>query len=124
MRTFIFTVLLAGCAMQKIDPAVLAESQVPLTCATKQQCDLYWQRAQAYINQHSAFKIQTATDTVLATYGPIDSSTNLTYNLTKIPKADGTATIDVNLSCSDFIIGCSPNAPTETINLKRFVQAQ
>lgn len=119
---FLCLTMLAGCAMQQVDPAITAEAQRPLTCASKQQCDLYWQRAQAYINLHSAYKIQSATDTILVTYGPAGTSRNLAYKLTKIPNADGSATIDVVIACDDYIIGCSPKAPGETISLKRYIR--
>lgn len=109
--------------MQPENPEILAEAQKPLVCANKSDCDLYWQRAQAYINKHSAFRIDTVTDTVLSTYQPSTTSREVGYNLTRIPRADGTATIDVAVVCNERIMGCSPTATEETVSLKRFVQS-
>jgi hypothetical protein len=119
--------ILAACATHKVDPAVSAEAAQPLTCASKQQCDLYWQRAQAYVNQHSAFRVQSVTDTTLVTFGPssdFGSSTSLAYRISRVPSSDGSAVIEITLACGDHIVGCSPDAVTETANLKRFIRRQ
>lgn len=112
---------LAGCATQPVDPAMLAASKEPLTCANKEQCDFYWQRAQAYVSKNSTYRIQSVTDTVLTTDGPIYGSTELAYHLTKVPNADGSAVIEVQIAC-DNPFGCHPDRIVEAVNLKRFVR--
>lgn len=125
MRSVLALLLaVSGCAsMEKIDPAIQSEASQPLVCGNKQQCDLYWQRAQAYVNQHSNYRVQSVTDNILTTYGPTGTSTDLAYRLTKVPNADGSATIEMTLGCSDYIIGCKPNSIVETANLKRYIRA-
>ncbi len=112
---------LAGCATQPVDPAILAASKEPLTCANKEECDFYWQRAQAYVSKNSTYRIQSVTDTVLTTDGPIYGSAENAYHLIKVPNADGSATIEVQIAC-DNPLGCHPDRTVEAINLKRFVR--
>lgn len=114
---------LAGCVLAQqieVDPTILAESQQPLACATRQECDLYWQRAQAYVNQHSEFRIQIATDAVISTYGPTDA--RLSYNLTRVSNADGSAIINVSVNCVNDLYVCRPSPILDTRDLKRFVR--
>ena len=115
------SLFLAGCATQPVDPALLAASKEPLTCANKEQCDSYWQRAQAYVSKNSTYPIQSVTDTVLTTEGPTYGSAGNAYHLIKVPNADGSATIEVQIAC-DNPFGCRPDRTVETINLKRFVR--
>ena len=112
---------LAGCATQPMDPAILAASKEPLTCANNEECDSYWQRAQAYVSKNSTYPIQSVTDTVLTTEGPIYGSAGNAYHLTKVPNADGSATIEVQIAC-DNPFGCQPDRTMEIVNLKRFVR--
>jgi len=112
---------LAGCATQPVDPAIVAASKEPLTCANKEECDSYWQRAQAYVSKNSNYPIQSVTDTVLKTDGPVYGSSDNAYHLIKVPNTDGSATIEVQIAC-DSPFGCRPDRTVETINLKRFVR--
>ncbi|HKQ23871.1 MAG TPA: hypothetical protein VJT81_05440 [Burkholderiales bacterium] len=113
--------ILAGCATQPMDTAILAASKKPLTCSNKEECDSYWQRAQVYVRQNSTYPIQSVTDTVLTTDGPTYGSEGNAYHLTKVPNADGSATIEVQIAC-DNPLGCHPDRTIETVNLKRFVR--
>lgn len=125
-------ILVCGCAEQQIvvDPAIAAESKQPLICSDKQQCDLYWQRAQAYVNQHSVYRIQVVNDTLLATLGPTPGSNEMAYRLTRLSNPDGSATIDVAAVCDRPAFTCHTQACAEhacqperaSANLKRFVR--
>jgi hypothetical protein len=112
---------LAGCANMADVPPADSEARVPLTCASKPQCDAYWARAQAWIASHSAYKIQTATDAVIQTHGPIEWKPQLAYTVTREPKADGSARILINAGCYSPI-GCTPSREQATIEFKRYVR--
>ena len=112
---------LAGCATQPMDPAILAASKEPLTCANKEQCDSYWQRAHDYVSKNSTYPIKSVTDTVLTTEGPTYGSAGNAYHLIKVPNADGSATIEVQIACNNPF-GCQPDRTMEIVNLKRFVR--
>jgi hypothetical protein len=101
VRSFILVALVTGsvigCATP-ISPETEAAAQKPLTCTTESQCSLYWQRAQFWLARNSTTKLQTATDTVLQTYTP-HNSTELVYEITRERHADGTSRIWVGSLC-------------------------
>jgi hypothetical protein len=104
-------------------PELVKETEQLVTCANKQECDTYWQRAQVWIAKNSNYPIRMATDSVLSTtyapiglFGPPDPDPG--YSLTKIPSIDGSGTIEVTLYCP---IRCS--YPDEVASLKRYITA-
>ena len=113
--------LLSGCADNIVSPELNSEAHVPLTCANKQQCDLYWSRAQIWISDHSFFRIQTVTDTVLNTYGP-DQYNHISWQLARIPNADGSARIKITPNC-DIQILCVKQVYQDVVSLKEYVRS-
>lgn len=113
---------IAGCAAYQITPQQQSEynrAMVPLTCTHKAQCDFYWQRAQVWIVQNSRYKIQTANDVLIQTYGSDDY--HPAYTVTRDAKMDGSARIRIDVACGDMF-GCQPR-PWEAANsFKDFVR--
>ncbi len=64
---------------------------------------------QAWVATNSRWRIQTANDTLIQTFGPGNSSTDLAYTLVRVPRGDGTAEISVRAGCAN-IFGCFPDA--------------
>lgn len=113
--------LLSGCAQQQaISPGLQQEALAPLLCSSKPQCDLYWQRAQAWLVVNGAFRIQLANDTVIQTYGPLPNGGALAYRVTKLPTTLESARIVINGNC-DNMLGCNPNLMEAAVSFKRFV---
>lgn len=110
---------LAGCATQQMTPEQAAAVQ-PITCSSKAQCDLYWQRAQLWVAQNSTWRIQTANDVLIQTYGPGGDSPDTAYTILRAPNPDGSATISMHDSC-DNVFGCTPNVYSAMAAFKRFV---
>nr|WP_229655743.1 hypothetical protein [Pantoea sp. 201603H] len=113
-------ILLSGCAA-KVDPALQAEAMKPLTCQDEKQCDLYWKRSQFWLANNSAWKIQTATDTLISTYNPTPNSPLLAYQVSKMPNENGSSQIFIKPFC-DNIFGCRPNIYQAVVNFKTFVR--
>jgi hypothetical protein len=113
--------VLGGCATAPDDPASNPEAAAPLACINKAQCDLYWQRAQAWIAANSAYRVQNVTDTVIQTYGPIGATFDLAYTVVKTPSADGSGRIAFICACGN-LIRCEPTKTQATIEFKRFVK--
>lgn len=113
---------LSACATAGPDPYTLAELQSPFICENKAQCDLFWQRAQVWIAQNSTYKIQTATDTVIQTYGPLGSRVDLAFQITRIPNADGSAQIKMSAGCAN-IFGCRPDKFGAILEFRGFVKS-
>lgn len=116
--TVITALVLAGCATgPQLTPEQRSAMLQPVVCADKVQCDLYWQRAQLWVAQHSHWRIQLANDVLIQTYGPGNSSPDTAYTITRINAANGSGQIKMRAAC-DNIFGCIP-APVEAIDMFR-----
>jgi hypothetical protein len=116
------TLMLGACAITPDNPAANVEASEPLLCADRGQCDIYWQRAQAWIGSNSFYKIQTVSDAIIQTFGPRPSGVDLAYTITRVPNRDGSGRIYVNPNCGN-LIGCTPTRTEAVIAFKRFVRA-
>ena len=119
--TFLGTLALAACASAPDEPANNPEAAAPVACIDKAQCDLYWQRAQAWIAANSRYRVQLVTDTVIQTYGPITGTFDLAYTVVKTPSSDGSGRIAVACACGN-LFHCEPTRTEATIAFKRFVR--
>nr|WP_272907100.1 hypothetical protein [Mycetohabitans sp. B2] len=112
----------AGCASQnQVSSQTMAQAVAPLSCTRKVQCDAWWQRAQVWISEHSAYRIATITDSVIQTEGPSATRRDLAYVITKTPNNDGSATIGFSAQCSNML-GCLPNPWEAGANFKQFIR--
>ncbi|CAE6688673.1 hypothetical protein R69927_00241 [Paraburkholderia domus] len=112
----------AGCSTQgQVDPDVMQIATTPLTCSTKTECDVWWQRAQTWVTSHSKYKIESATDTLIQTAGPEGGKRALAYQITRTPNPDGTATIGFAAHC-DGAMGCKPNPWEAGADFKEYVR--
>lgn len=114
-------VALSGCAAKE-NPATVAAANAPLVCEGKTQCELYWQKSQAWVATNSAWKIQTANDTIINTYNPAPNAATLGYQLVKTPLGNERYEIIVQTSCGNMF-GCIPSAIQQTAALKGYVKS-
>lgn len=106
-------ITLMGCSTpQPLTEKQLQDITAP-SCSTKAECDTMWQQSQVWIAQHSAWKLQTVTDTIIQTYGPGDS-TDVAYTITRIPLGGGINSISMRAACGN-LFGCVPRRPSEEI---------
>jgi hypothetical protein len=116
-----FCVLAAGCSTQgQVNPDVMQIATTPLTCSNATECNLWWQRAQTWVTNHSTYKIEAATDSLIQTAGPLGGKRALAYQITRTPN-DGTATIGFAAHC-DSSLGCKPNPWEAGADFKEFVR--
>ena len=112
----------AGCSTQgQVDPDVMQIATTPLTCSNKTQCDVWWQRAQAWVTSHSKYKIESSTDTLIQTGGPDGGKRALAYQITRAANPDGTSTIGFAAHC-DGSMGCKPNPWEAGADFKQYVR--
>jgi hypothetical protein len=112
----------AGCATRgQVDPDVMQIATKPLTCSSKAECDLWWQRAQSWVSSHSKYKIETATDSLIQTAGPDGGKRALAYQITRAVNPDGTATIGFSAHC-DGSLGCKPDPWEAGADFKQYVR--
>ena len=114
--------LLAGCSTTgQISGETMEQATAPLTCTNKAECDAWWARAQVWVINHSEYKLQTVTDSIIQTDGPSGGKRALAYQITKTPSNEGTATIGFAAHC-DNMLGCEPNPWKAGADFKQFVR--
>jgi hypothetical protein len=117
-----FALLLAGCSTQgQVSGNTMEQATAPLTCTNKAECDAWWARAQVWVSNHSEYKLQTVTDSIIQTAGPSGGKRALAYQITKTPSNEGTATIGFAAHC-DNMFGCEPNPWEAGASFKQFVR--
>ncbi|ELI7923492.1 hypothetical protein ACQ26G_004349 [Yersinia enterocolitica] len=118
---------LSGCSSQFDssplgDPSLKAEVEAPLICNGEKECNLFWQRAQFWVANNSAWKIETATDTLISTHNSQPDRADLAYQVTRLPNPDGTARIYIKPFCANMF-GCRPKPYEAIVAFKRFVKS-
>jgi len=102
---------LAGC----LPIAVALSYQVsdsanePVVCATKDECDASWQKAVEWVSNRCAFKIQTQTENLVETEGPLPGPNNdVACRLERVPTGEsGSAQLEITARCGNYF-GCIP----------------
>jgi len=114
--------LLAGCGELPIpsEPNTNAAPIKPVLCVGKAQCDIYWQRAQAWVASSSEYGLETVTDSVIETHGPVAGRTGLAFRVTRVPDDKDGARIFILAACANAF-GCSPAATDALASFRRFV---
>jgi hypothetical protein len=116
--------LLAGCSTTgQIAGETMEQATAPLTCTNKAECDAWWARAQVWVINHSEYKLQAVTDSIILTDGPSGGKRALAYQITKTPSNEGTATIGFAAHC-DNMLGCEPNPWKAGADFKQFVRGR
>lgn len=116
--------LTGGCAFQPHhDPAVAAAARAPLLCEPKEQCKLYWQRAQAWLAQNNPTEITVVTDFLMDTRMVGGTIPTMTYRITRVPSdTPGMDRIVINGRCPNPF-GCGITLDEAAAKFKRFVSA-
>ncbi|CAB3780976.1 hypothetical protein LMG28688_01155 [Paraburkholderia caffeinitolerans] len=118
----LFCAALAACAPRgQVNPDVMQIATAPLTCSDKPQCDIWWQRAQDWVRDHSKYEVQTVTDTLIQTAGPGGGKRALAYEITRTHNSDGTTTIGFAAHC-DSSLGCKPDPWAAGAAFKQYVR--
>lgn len=100
---------ISGCAQQPAGPPPTI-SPAPV-CSSAAQCDAMWSEALVQIQNISGMRIQTATDSFVQTFNPINYG-RMGAMARKVPKPDGTTTIEAQFTCTY----CG-NLPYDSLNL-------
>jgi hypothetical protein len=124
MRTLLIGLMgslaLAGCASSGVSTVSPEALQAPV-CASTAECNDAWRRAQVYVASHSGYKIQTATDSIIQTFGPADSSPDIAFQVTRQPMGGGREQIVASAIC-DNIFGCIPKTGEAIAGFNAYVK--
>jgi hypothetical protein len=84
-------------------------ANAPVACATKAECDASWQKAIEWVTQRCAFKIQTQTDALVETEGPLPAPSNdVACRLERVATDEaGSARLEITARCGNYF-GCIP----------------
>ena len=101
---FLLVLLFTGCAHRP--PPVYTEAQTfeynsPIDCASSDECERLWRGAQAWVVQHSAFKIQVATNSIIQTFNPPTYSTGWAFQVVRTPITKATERISISPNCGE-----------------------
>ena len=86
-----------------------ARAEEPVACATNDECDLAWQKAIEWVSKRCAFKIQTQTEDLVETEGPLPAPSNdVACRLDRVPTGEaGSARLEITARCGNYF-GCIP----------------
>jgi hypothetical protein len=114
--------LLSGCSEMPIpnEPNAGPTPVKPVLCVAKAQCDNYWQRAQAWVANNSEYGLETVTDTVIETHGPVAGRPGLAFRVTRVPDTKDGGRIFIIAACANAF-GCSPAPADALVAFRRFV---
>jgi hypothetical protein len=81
----------------------------PVACETKDECDASWHKAIDWVSQRCAFKIQTQTEDLVETEGPLPGPSNdVACRLDRVSTGEaGSAQLEITARCGNYF-GCIP----------------
>ena len=120
---FVLAAALTGCAIPNQTLTPDEENQLaPIACEGAKQCGDMWQRAQLWIAQRAAMKLQLVTDVVLQTHtDPEQHGTRLSYTVTKEPVGGDRYLMNSTAGCRNMF-GCHPHPNKGRAALHRFIR--
>jgi hypothetical protein len=100
---------LAGClpiaVTNRFD--VAEQARQAAVCASPEACDAAWARAVDWVSSNCAFRIQTQSDVLVQTEGPLGApNTDVACRLERVPVAEG-ARLELTPSCGNWF-ECDP----------------
>jgi hypothetical protein len=117
------TLALCSCITAE-QQASVAEPPKPITCRAGADCDAKWSRANAWVTEHSKYKVETNSETQIKTAGPSTFETNPSpsYKITKVAMGPDEYTIEFTGGC-DSIFPCTPALPAAQADFTQSVSA-
>lgn len=118
-------VSLVGCATpaDPVRSAKLLEARESAPrCNGEKDCAAKWDAAQLWVVKNAGFKIQNATNVLIQTYFPTNSSVELGVEVTKEGEGGGVHVIRAKIWCDNWI-GCSRDPLDALLDFNRKVSA-
>lgn len=114
---------LCGC-MTMEQQASVAEPPKPITCHAGPDCDAKWSRANAWITEHSKYKVEASSELLIQTSGPSTFETDPSpkYKVTKAAMGPSEYAIEFVGGC-DSVFACTPTVPAAQADFTQSVLA-
>lgn len=118
----VFTIAMTACAytveLTDQEEEIL---NTDVICKSAQECKIMWDRANYFVNTHSAYKIRIANDNLIETHTAIDHSPELSFSVIKQPLDGGHYKIIPSAYCN-FAFACKPDHTKATIRAKQYIK--
>src|SRR6266702_4169004 len=114
---------LCGCITAE-QQASVAEPPKPITCNAGADCNAKWSRADAWIKEHSKYKVETSSESLIQTAGPsaFETDPSPTYNIRKIAMGPNEYAIEFAGAC-DSMFACTPTLSSAQADFSQSIQA-
>ncbi len=114
---------LCGCITAEQQASVV-EPPKPITCRAGADCNAKWSRADAWIKEHSKYKVETSSESLIQTSGPsaFETDPSPTYKVTKFAMGTREYAIELTGGC-DSIFGCTPTILAAQADFTQFMLA-
>jgi hypothetical protein len=95
-----FALALCGCITAE-QQASLAEPPKPIRCHSGADCDAKWSRANAWMAEHSKYKVESSSESLIQTSGPSTFETDPypSYKVTKVAMGPAEYSIEFTGAC-------------------------
>jgi hypothetical protein len=115
--------LILGSAATQVQQPKIDEFQRTIPkCFTDKEYERKWAAAQSWVAAHAAYKIQTATNSLMETYNARNSSPGIAVQVVKEPIGDNGYRFLVRVWC-DNIFGCRPDSWDAALDFNRTINA-
>jgi hypothetical protein len=82
-----------------------------------------WSRAVSWVATNTGYKMQTQTDSIVQTMGPLPDSPTPAFNVTKVATSPTNYQITFSGGCDNWI-GCVPTVEESRVKFTSFVLGQ
>jgi hypothetical protein len=117
-----FALALCGCITAE-QQASLAEPPKPITCHSGNDCNAKWSRANAWVAEHSKYKVESSSESLIQTSGPstFETDPSPSYKVTKVATGPAEYSIEFTGAC-DSIFPCTPTVPVAQADFTQSLQ--
>lgn len=115
-------IALTACAAAP--PPMSQEQQAqlqPVVCETAARCAAMWQRAQLWVVNNAAYKMQISNDVVIQTFSARRSSVSSGVTITREPIGGQRQRINFQSAC-DNLFGCQPSGTELRMSFNRYLR--
>lgn len=118
-----FALALCGCITAE-QQASVAEPPKPVTCHAGADCDAKWSKATAWVTEHSKYKVESSSESLIQTSGPstFETDPSPTYKITKVAMGPNEYAIEFGGGC-DSVFTCTPAVPAARADFTQSVLA-
>jgi hypothetical protein len=115
--------VLCGCITAE-QQASVTEPPRSIKCHAGPDCNAKWSRATVWVTEHSKYKLETSSESLIETSGPgaFETDSSPAYKITKVAMGPDEYTIEFAGGC-DSIFGCTPTIPAARADFTQSILA-